>query len=89
LHDVPIISTFFGILVRMYFDDHPPPHFHVEHHGQHALVAFDGRIIGGEIGSGTARKLIREWARLHRLELEANWKRAKKLQPLESIAPLE
>jgi hypothetical protein len=77
LHDVPIISTFFGILVRMYFDDHAPPHFHAEHHGQHALVAFDGRIIEGEIGSGTARKLIREWARLHRLELEANWKRAK------------
>jgi hypothetical protein len=26
---MPIISSFFGIYVRMYFDDHPPPHVHV------------------------------------------------------------
>jgi hypothetical protein len=73
----------------MYFDDHAPPHFHAEHHGQEAVIDFEGRIIGGEIGSATARKLIRQWARLHRLELEANWRRAKKLQKLENIAPLE
>jgi hypothetical protein len=87
--DVPVISAFFGILIRMYFDDHPPPHFHAEYRGQNALVDFDGRIIVGEIGSATARKLIRAWASQHRFELEANWKRAKKLQPLENIAPLE
>jgi len=86
---VPIISAFFGIIIRMYFDDHVPPHFHAEHHGQRAEVNFDGKIIAGEISSSTARRLIREWARMHRFELEANWKRAKKLHQLESIAPLE
>lgn len=86
---VPIISAFFGIIIRMYFADHAPPHFHAEHQGQEAVVDFDGRIIEGEIGSSTARKLIREWARLHRFELEVNWKRATKLQRLENIAPLE
>lgn len=65
------------------------PHFHAEYHGQEALVDFSGSIIEGEIASGTARKLIKEWARAHRFELEANWRRAKKLQPLENIAPLE
>lgn len=86
---MPIVSTFFGIIIRMFFDDHAPPHFHAEHQGQDALVDFDGRILEGEIRSATARKLIRQWALLHRLELETNWRRAKKLQPLESIEPLE
>jgi hypothetical protein len=73
----------------MYFDDHAPPHFHAEHHGQNAVIDFDGRIIEGEINSSTARKLIREWARHHQFELKLNWKRAQALQSLESIAPLE
>jgi hypothetical protein len=25
---MPTISQFYGITIRMYFDDHPPPHFH-------------------------------------------------------------
>lgn len=60
-----------------------------EHQGQDAMIGFDGRIIEGEIVSGTARRLIRQWALLHQNELEVNWKRATKLQPLRSIAPLE
>jgi hypothetical protein len=86
---VPIVSAFFGIIVRMYFDDHAPPHFHAEYHGQDAVLDFNGNIIEGEISSRIARRLLREWAKLHRFELEANWKRAKKLHALESIAPLE
>lgn len=34
---MPTISQFFGIVIRMYFDDHPPPHFHV-HYGEHDAV---------------------------------------------------
>jgi hypothetical protein len=33
---MPIIATFFGIIVRMYFGDHNPPHFHVEFQGEKA-----------------------------------------------------
>ena len=86
---VPIISSFFGIVIRMFFDDHAPPHFHAEHQGQEALFTFDGRMSEGEISSARARKLIKEWAELHRMELEMNWRRAKKLKPLENIAPLD
>lgn len=86
---MPIISAFFGIIVRMYFDDHAPPHFHAEHQGQEAVLDFAGRIIEGDISSGTARKLLKQRAVRRRFELEANWRRAKKLQPLENIAPLE
>ena len=86
---MPIISTFFGIIIRMFFDDHAPPHFHAEYQGQDALVDFNGIILEGEIRSATARKLIKQWAELHRQELEANWVRAKSLQALDYIAPLE
>jgi hypothetical protein len=45
---VPIISSFFGIYVRMYFVDHAPPHIHVEYQGHEALVAIgDGAILQG------------------------------------------
>jgi Domain of unknown function (DUF4160) len=86
---VPIISTFFGIIIRMFFDDHAPPHFHAEYHGQDAVVNFDGKILEGEITSPRARKLIKEWALLHRFELELNWRRAKGFKALLQIAPLE
>ena len=66
---MPIISTFFGIIIRMYFGDHNPPHFHVEFQGEKATFTFDGRLRSGNISSGTARKLVRDWALRHRLEL--------------------
>jgi hypothetical protein len=66
---MPIISTFFGIIIRMYFGDHNPPHFHVEFQGEKATFTFDGQLLAGTISSGTARKLVRDWARRHRLEL--------------------
>jgi len=46
-------------------------------------------MIVGNITSKTALKLIREWARLHRAELQANWEKMKARKPLERIAPLE
>jgi uncharacterized heparinase superfamily protein len=84
-----VISTFFGIIVRMFFDDHEPPHFHVEYQGQLATFDFSGKLLAGELRSARARRLVREWARLHEHELRANWKKVKALQPLRQIAPLE
>ena len=86
---MPIISTFFGIIIRMFFDDHAPPHFHAEFQGEEATFDFQGKVVHGSIRSTTARRLIRRWAQLHRTELEQNWRRAKKLEPIAQIAPLE
>jgi hypothetical protein len=83
------IAVFFGIIVRMFYREHEPAHFHAEHQGQHGKVDFDGQMIVGSIASKTALKLIRDWARLHRAELEANWARMKAGQALDRIAPLE
>ena len=82
---MPVISSFFGIYVRMYFADHGPPHIHVEYQGHEALVA----IVGGEVIEGELPKraaaLVRQWCLDHRAELEQNWARAQALQPLERI----
>jgi hypothetical protein len=57
---MPIISTFFGIYVRMYFDDHAPPHVHVEYQGHEALVAIkDGDIVNGNLPR-RAHALVRQ-----------------------------
>jgi len=86
---VPTIATFFGIVIRMYYEDHPPPHFHAEYQGQQGKFGFDGRMTVGNIRSRTALRLVREWAELHRSELEANWENAVAKVPLDRIAPLE
>jgi len=34
---MPEISRFFGIIIRMFFDEHNPPHIHAEHSGNKAV----------------------------------------------------
>lgn len=48
---MPVISMFFGIIIRMFYDDQNPPHFHVEYQGRKALFDFQGNIIKGGIQS--------------------------------------
>jgi hypothetical protein len=86
---MPIISTFFGIVIRMFYQEHEPLHFHAEHQGQQAKCNFDGEIIAGYLRSATARALIRRWAGSHRRELEANWEKMKAGRALDRIEPLE
>ena len=73
----------------MFYNDHEPPHFHAEHQGLQGKFDFDGYILVGAIESRTALRLIREWALLHRSELEQNWRLMKTGQALRHIAPLE
>lgn len=82
---MPIISTFFGIYIRMYHDDHPPAHIHVEYQGHCALVSIvDGEIIKGNLPN-KVYKIVREWVFNHKIELEKDWKLAQEFQPLEKI----
>lgn len=86
---MPVISTFFGIVIRMFYREHGVPHFHAEHQGQHATFTFEGERLAGALNSRTALRLISEWSLAHRPELDANWNRVKAGEPLERIAPLE
>jgi len=86
---MPEVSRFYGIVIRMYFDDHLPPHFHAEYGEYEALVAIDDSwMIAGELPT-RAFKLVREWARLHRDELFSRWEQARQFKPLVRIAPLD
>lgn len=52
---MPIISVFFGIVIRMFYKEHEPAHFHAEHSGEQAKFSFDGELLAGEIRSKKAR----------------------------------
>ena len=79
---MPTISVFYGILIEMFWNDHPPPHFHVRYEGYRAVVLIEtGEIDHGRLPTGVRRD-IRAWTARHRAELLANWERARLLQPL-------
>jgi len=86
---VPVISAFFGILIRMYYKEHGLPHFPAEHGGDQATFTFDGALLAGAIRSRRARRDIAAWAALHRPELEANWAAVTRGDALERIEPLK
>ncbi len=86
---MPIISRFFGITIRMFYDDHNPPHIHAEYQGNKALFDFSGNIMRGRLNSRTATKLAREWIDLHPHDLNENWELARQGRAMEEIAPLD
>ena len=86
--EMPEISRFFGIIIRMFYDDHNPPHFHAEYQGNSAVFDFHGNILKGDLSSRTATRLVREWTDLHIDELVAAWQAAKEDAEIKKIQPL-
>ncbi|MBI1853022.1 MAG: DUF4160 domain-containing protein [Planctomycetes bacterium] len=85
---MPKICEFRGIVIRMYFDEHRPPHFHAEYGEFAAQIAIgSGNVMNGKIPPRIFR-LVTRWAGLHRSELLANWNRARSRAPLKPIEPL-
>ena len=85
---MPELCRFYGIIIRMYFLDHNPPHFHAEYQGHRA--EFDIRTLDLIAGSlpNRAHALVLEWAAAHKHELLLNWEAATNAKPLYPIAPL-
>ena len=56
---MPILSMFYGIVVRMYFFDdkqHHGPHVHAEYAGEQAVFGIaDGEVLAGSLPSGKVR----------------------------------
>jgi Domain of unknown function (DUF4160) len=71
----------------MYWDDgsHAAPHFHAHHAGTRASVDLDGYVIARHI-DGAALRYVQERATTQRDELEANWERARRAEPIEPLA---
>jgi hypothetical protein len=57
---MPEICRFFGVIIRMSYDEHNPPHIHVEYQGNKAVSDFSGSVLRGDLKSRTALKLVRE-----------------------------
>lgn len=88
LSAVPILSVFFGIIIRMYHDDHPPPHFHVEYAGHRAVIEIaTGRRLHGRLPPRLAR-LVQEWRRQHVERLRRAWNDAQAGRQPRRIPPL-
>ena len=86
---MPEICRFYGIVIKMYFADHAPPHFHAEYAEHEARIAIDTLAVVSGTLPPRAMGLVAEWASLHREELRGLWERAEKLQPLGRLEPLK
>ncbi|MDX1507288.1 MAG: DUF4160 domain-containing protein [Woeseiaceae bacterium] len=86
---MPEISRFFGIVIAMYYNDHPPPHFHARYGEFEIRVEIEtGDVMSGEMPK-RQEGLVLEWLDLHREELMEDWERAESRLPLFRIDPLE
>jgi hypothetical protein len=86
---MPNISSFYGIIIWMYWKDHNPPHFHAKY-GEHDILIKieDLSVYSGHFPS-RAFGLVMEWASMHQEELKQNWELIKKDLPLKKIEPLK
>ena len=86
---MPEICRFFGIIIAIFYEDHPPPHFHVRYGSQQAIIAIETlQVLEGRL-SPRVLGLVVEWAMMHRAELVRAWGQARQRVPIEPIAPLE
>ena len=75
---MPEICRFYGIIIRMFFRDHLPPHFHVEYAEYKAKINInDGELIEGSLPR-KALRLVQAWAEIHRDELMLNYEQSLK-----------
>ena len=86
---MPIISQFYGIIIRMFFRDHNPPHFHAIYGDFELQVAISPiRIISGNAPK-RVQSMVLEWAALHQQELLEDWNRCQKGGDVFRIDPLD
>lgn len=86
---MPEISRFFGIVIRMFFNEHNPPHFHVEYGSYKAVFSIRDLIfLEGELPKRVTNFVL-EWAFEHRLELLDNWNNIRERKPFTKIRGLD
>lgn len=86
---MPEISRFYGIIIKMYFDEHYPSHFHAEYGDFEALIEIETlAVIAGRLPP-RALGLVMEWAAIHQKELLSLWLDARERKSLGEIEPLK
>ena len=85
---MPQISYFLGVIIRMFYRDHNPPHFHAIYADFEGIIDIEkNELIGGELPPRVLGIVI-EWTAIHQVELMQNWERARQQEPLLDIEPL-
>lgn len=85
---MPEISWFYGIIIRLYTNDHPPAHFHAVYGSDEALIEIESLSVYRGRLPRRALNLVLEWAALHQDELRLDWQMAQAGQAVAPIAPL-
>ncbi len=86
---MPEICRFYGIVIRIYYADHPPPHFHAIYAGRKATIDIGTlALIDGDLPP-RARGLVIEWATIHQDELRQAFRAAENMEKPPGIAPLD
>ena len=86
---MPTISQFFGIVIRMFFDEHAPPNFHAVYGEWQAEIDIEKlELLAGRLPR-RAMALVLDWAELHQAELLADWDLCRAHQAPKPIRPLE
>ncbi len=86
---MPEICRFFGIIIKLNFNDHNPPHFHARYGDKSGIFDIqENEMLEGDLPK-TAIKLIKKWVSVHQIELMENWKLIKLSQNPINLTPLE
>ena len=86
---MPTISTFFGIVIQMFWNEHAPPHFHALYGDDEVLIDIRSLVVMEGWLPRRAVSLVLDWAELHQAELLDDWNLCERMQPLNKIKPLE
>ena len=84
---MPVLSRFYGIIIRMYFlqSEHNPPHIHAIYNDDVAAIDFmTGKVLEGHL-PGKALTMVQEWVELNREALTTIWE----TQEFKQLPPLE
>lgn len=84
---MPVLSRFYGIIIRMYFQqaEHNPPHIHALYGDDMAAVDIKaGEVLEGYLPP-KALAMVREWVEINKEDLIYMWE----TQEFKTLSPLE
>ena len=85
---MPTISIFFGLIIRMYYKDHQPPHIHVQYQDCNAVIdVLTGNMTEGKLPTRQLR-FVQAWVEIHRDDLIADWELCRNSENPFKIEPL-
>jgi hypothetical protein len=86
---MPELSRFYGIVIKMYYRDHAPPHFHAEYGEYELVVGIMPILVREGVAPARVRSMVLEWAAVHQQALLADWQRCQSGREPEAVPPLE